>query len=130
MSLTNNIGNDNKTNKNYIMCSESDLQLHVVKFLKKKNLPYCSTLGEILTTDTLRINAVRSGYSIGIPDLMIYKSTSDFNGLAIELKAPRFPSDVSEVQSRWHQVLIDQGWRVLVSNDFVEIIEEIILYIS
>ena len=115
--------------KLYSISNENDLQLEVVKLLHKSGLLFsCSHTVEMLDTDTKRINAKREGYTIGMPDLMIYSGKSSFSGMAIELKNVWGTGDLSTQQKKVIDALESEGWFILVSNDLVEIAETILLY--
>ena len=115
--------------KCYSISNEHELQLEVIKLLRKTNLLFsCSHTSEMLDTDSKRIDAKKSGYTIGMPDIMVYSAKSTFSGMAIELKTPWATGELSSHQKKVMTELEANNWLVIVSNDLVEIAETILLY--
>jgi hypothetical protein len=82
----------------------------------------------MLDTDGKRIDAKKQGYTIGMPDIMVYSGKSSFCGLAIELKNTWGTGELSTQQKRVMTELEANNWLIFVSNDLVEIAEIILLY--
>ena len=115
--------------KCYSISNENDLQLEVVKLLRKSGLLFsCSHTTEMLDTDGKRIDAKKQGYTIGMPDIMVYSGKSSFCGLAVELKNTWGTGELSTQQKRVMTELEANNWLIFVSNDLVEIAEIILLY--
>lgn len=111
------------------IANENDLQIALVKILKRSDLLFsCTHTEDMLDSDSKRIDACRNGYTVGMPDLMIYNGNNNFCGLAIELKNSWGTGIVSSQQDIILKKLEDQNWLILVSNDLVQIAETIILY--
>ena len=89
--------------KLYSMSNEFELQLEVVKILRKSGLLFsCTHTTEMLDTDAKRIDAKKNGYSVGMPDILVYTSRSSFSGMAIELK---HPWGIGEISSHQRKIL-------------------------
>ena len=115
--------------KCYSISNENDLQLEVVKLLRKSGLLFsCSHTTEMLDTDAKRINSKKNGYTIGMPDLFVYSARSTFSGMAIELKNCWGSGTVSSHQKNIMDQLEANNWLIIVSNDLVQIAETILLY--
>lgn len=115
--------------KCYSISNENDLQLEVVKLLRKSRLLFsCSHTNDMLDTDSKRIDATRNGYTIGMPDILVYSSKSTFSGMAIELKTPWATGDISSHQKKVMAELEANNWLVVVSNDLIQISEMILMY--
>ena len=111
------------------IANENDLQLALVKILKRSDLLFsCTHTDDMLDSDSKRIDACRNGYTVGMPDLMIYNGNNNFCGLAIELKNSWGTGVVSTQQNEILRKLEDENWLVIVSNDLIDIAETIILY--
>ena len=115
--------------KCYSISNENDLQLEVVKLLRKSGLLFsCSHTTEMLDTDAKRIDAKKQGYTVGMPDIMIFSGKSTFSGMAIELKNCWGSGTVSSHQKNIMDQLEANNWLIIVSNDLVQIAETILLY--
>jgi len=111
------------------IANENDLQIALVKILKRSDLLFsCTHTEDMLDSDSKRIDACRNGYTVGMPDLMIYNGNNNFCGLAIELKNSWGTGTISKQQDEILKKLEDQNWLILVSNDIIDIAETIILY--
>ena len=111
------------------IANENDLQIALVKILKRSDLLFsCTHTEDMLDSDSKRIDACRNGYTVGMPDLMIYNGNNNFCGLAIELKNSWGTGMISSQQDDILKKLEDQNWLILVSNDLIQIAETIILY--
>ena len=66
-----------------------------------------------------------AGYLRGIPDLLIFEPSGDYNGLAIELKAGKGKPSPHQLEAL--KSLRARGWRAEVStgwDDTVELLNE------
>ena len=120
----------NFTNKKcYSIANENDLQLEVVKLLRKSGMLFsCSHTTEMLDSDAKRIDAKKNGYTVGMPDIMVYSGKSTFSGMAIELKNCWGTGEISQNQKRVMADLEANNWLIVISNDLVEIAENILMY--
>ena len=76
----------------------------------------------------MRLRSYNLGYQKGSPDLIIQNLHKVYSGFAIEFKSPRGYGELSEHQNVMLQEYTNNGFKVLVSNDYDEIIKEIIHY--
>ena len=110
--------------------NEMDLHVKVVSFLKKR-YPYSLftvTLGENQDTVNERIDSFKKGYLRGSPDLIINKLHKHYTGFCIEFKSPKGNGVLSPDQSMMLRQYQNNGFKTLVSNDYDQIIEQIIEY--
>ena len=110
--------------------NETDLHVKVVSFLKKRypHSLFTVTLGENQGTVHKRIDCFKKGYIRGSPDLIINNLHKHYTGFCIEFKSPKGNGVLSPDQSMillWYQ---SNGFKILVSNDHDQIIEQIIEY--
>jgi len=110
--------------------NEFDLHTKLVNFIQNyyPNALLVATLGENQDTITKRINSKMCGYAKGSPDLIINNLHKNFRGFAIELKTPKGTGTVSEHQIKMLKKYKDNGFKILVSNDYDECIKTIIEY--
>ena len=109
---------------------ETDLHVEVVSFLKKR-YPYSLftvTLGENQDTVHKRIDSFKKGYLRGSPDLMINNLHKRYSSFAIEMKSPEGNGILSPDQSMILQQYQNNGFKTIVSNDYDQIIKQIIEY--
>ena len=107
-----------------------DLHVKVISFLKKRyphNL-FTVTLGENQDTVHKRIDSFKKGYLPGSPDLIINNLHKHYSGYAIEFKSPKGNGVLSPNQSMILLQYQNNGFKTLVSNDYDQIIEQIIEY--
>lgn len=110
--------------------TEDDLHKKVINFIHNHfpNILCNATLGENQINDTLRINSKLKGYQAGMPDLIIYNQTKKYNGFVIEFKSPTGLGVLSDKQN----IILNQfnklKYKVLLSNDYDEIIININKY--
>ena len=106
--------------------SETDLHVKVVSFLKKTypHSLFSVTLGENQDTVHKRIDSFKKGYLRGSPDLMINNLHKRYTGFCIEFKSPKGNGVLSPDQS----MILYNGFKTLVSNDYDQIIEQVIEY--
>ena len=68
------------------------------------------------------------GYQKGSPDLIIQNLHKKYSGFAIEFKSPQGFGNLSEHQNVMLKEYTLNNFKVLLSNDYDEIIKEIIHY--
>ena len=110
--------------------NETDLHVKVVSFLKKRypHSLFTVTLGENQDTVQKRINSFKKGYIRGSPDLIINNLHKHYAGFCIEFKSPKGNGVLSPDQSMMLRQYQNNGFKILVSNDYDKIIEQIIEY--
>ena len=110
--------------------SETDLHVKVVSFLKKRypHSLFTVTLGENQDTAFKRIDSFKKGYLRGSPDLVINNLHKHYTGFCIEFKSPKGNGILSPDQSMMLRQYQNNGFKTLVSNDYDQIIEQIIEY--
>ena len=110
--------------------NERDLHVKVVSFLKKRypHSLFTVTSGESQDTVHKRINSLKKGYLRGSPDLIINNLHKHYTGFCIECKSPKENGVLSPDQSMILLQYQNNGFRTLVSNDYDQIIEQIIEY--
>ena len=106
------------------LINESDLHYKVVEFIRKRypEALIIAGLGENQTTSQVRIDSWRKGYTKGQPDLMLPIRSGRKCGLALELKSPGWHHEASEHQKAFLQTLEMEGWQVVVSNSYEDIL--------
>jgi len=115
----------------FILKNERDLHYKVVGFIKKhfQEATLVPGLGELQRTDNLRIDSYMKGYKSGQPDILILNLHKIYNGMAIELKTPSGQGVLSVKQASYLDVLKNNNFLTVVSNDYDEIILEITKYL-
>ena len=110
--------------------NETDLHVKVVSFLKKRypHSLFTVTLGENQDTAFKRIDSFKKGYLRGSPDMIINNLHKHYRGFCIEFKNPKGNGVLSPDQSMMLQQYQNNGFKTLVSNDYDQIIEQIIEY--
>ena len=110
--------------------NEKDLHVKVVSFLKKRypHSLFTVTLGENQDTAHKRIDSFKKGYLRGSPDLIINNLHKHYTGFCIEFKSPKGNGVLSPDQSMILRQYQNNGFKTLVSNDYDQIIEQIIEY--
>ena len=110
--------------------NEMDLHVKVVSFLKKRypHSVFTVTLGENQDTVHKRIDSFKKGYLRGSPDLIINNLHKHYTGFRIEFKSPKGNGVLSPDQSMILLQYQNNGFKTLVSNDYDQIIEQIIEY--
>ena len=123
---------DHKYNNTLTFKIENEMDLHVkvVSFLKKRypHSLFTLTLGEHQDTAFKRINSFKNGYLRGSPDLIINNLHKHYTGFCIEFKSPKGNSVLSPDQPMILLQYQNNGFKTLVSNDYDQIIEQIIEY--
>ena len=110
--------------------TEYDLHKKVVNFIRN-NYPKAiliPTLGENQITCNMRIKSYNMVYQKGACDLFIGNMHLKYSGFAIEFKTPTGYGKLSKEQEMMLQEYENNNYKILVSNDYDEIIKEIILY--
>ena len=110
--------------------TEYDLHKKVVNFIRN-NYPKAiliPTLGENQINVNMRMKSYNMGYQKGACDLFIGNMHLKYSGFAIEFKTPTGYGKLSEEQEMMLQEYENNNYKILVSNDYDEIIKEIILY--
>ena len=110
--------------------NETDLHVKVVSFLKKRypHSLFTVTLGENQDTVHKRIDSFKKGYLRGSPDLIINNLHKHYTGFCIEFKSPKGNGILSPDQSMMLRQYQNNGFKTLISNDYDQIIEQIIEY--
>ena len=110
--------------------NEMDLHVKVVSFLKKRypHSVFTVTLGENQDTVHKRINSFKKGYLHGSPDLISNNLHKHYSVFAIEIKSPKGNGVLSPDHSMVLRQYQSNGFKTLVSNDYDQIIEQIIGY--
>ena len=110
--------------------TEYDLHKKAVNFIRN-NYPKAiliPTLGENQINGNMRMKSYNMGYQKGACDLFIGNMHLKYSGFAIEFKTPTGYGKLSEEQEMMLQEYENNNYKILVSNDYDEIIKEIILY--
>ena len=110
--------------------NETDLHVEVVSFLKKRypHSLFTVTLDENQDTVHKRIDSFKKGYLHGSPDLIINNQHKRYSGFAIKMKSLKGNGVLSPDQSMMLRQYQNNGFKTLVSNDYDQIIEQIIEY--
>ena len=123
---------DHKYNNTLTFKIENEMDLHVkvVSFLKKRypHSLFTVTLGENQDTVHKRIDSFKKIYLRGSPDLIINNLHKHYTGFCIEFKSPKGNGVLSPDQSIILLQYKNNGFKTLVSNDYDQIIEQIIGY--
>jgi prophage antirepressor-like protein len=117
-----------KDNKTITLYNEKSLQIEVVRFIKNQlhdpfNMVVCCP--EFQDTEAKRIEAKCKGYVRGCPDLIICTPNKEYNGFALEFKNPNGSGTLSDSQKNVLKRFEDDGYKVLISNDFSEIVYQL-----
>ena len=112
------------------MYSENDLRSKVVDYIRRfhPHAKMVAGLGEFQSTSELRIEGKKKGYTKGTADLMIMNKHMDYSGFCLEFKNPRGTGVLEDEQYVWLNDLHLNGYKVMVSNDYDTIINEIAVY--
>lgn len=116
--------------KQISLMNEKDLHFKVIDYVRKyypHALLYAG-LGELQDTVQKRIYAKSAGYMKGQSDIIINNLHKTYNGLTIELKTPNGKGITHEKQHAFMNMSSINGHKVLLSNDYDEILTEIINY--
>lgn len=117
-------------NLTFQIYNEFDLHKKIVQFIKKRysHSLFNATLGEMQDTPTKRLKAFEQGYIKGSPDLIIFNKHIKFSGLVIEFKTPNGKGKLTDSQIKILHNFKINNFKTLLSNDYDEIVEEIIEY--
>ncbi len=117
-------------NKQISIFNEKDLHYNVIKFIRNNfhDPIIIAGLGENQINSDLRIDSYNKGYTKGQPDILLLNYHKYFNGLTIELKTPKGKGELNDYQEIFLSRLNDNNYKIIVSNDFTEIIMELIEY--
>ena len=74
-------------------------------------------LGELQINTRQREDAHHKGYKSGQPDILILNYHKKYRGLAIELKTPTNKGILKDTQKLYLEVLTDNGYYTIISND-------------
>ena len=110
--------------------TEYDLHKKVVNFMKNyyPKALLIASLGENQINSNMRLKSYLKGYQKGSPDLIIKNLHIVYSGFAIEFKNPNGNGVLSDHQQLILQEYKNNNFKVLISNDYDEIIKEIIHY--
>ena len=112
--------------------TEFDLHKKVVNFIRN-NYPkalFTATLGENQFSSNMRLRSYILGYQKGSPDLIIQNLHKSYSGFAIEFKSPQGYGNLTEHQNVILKEYLKNGFKVLLSNDYDNILKEIIHYFN
>lgn len=117
-------------NKQISIFNEKDLHYNIIKFIKNNfHEPIIiAGLGENQINSDLRIDSFYKGYTKGQPDILLLNYHKYYNGLAIELKTPKGDGELNDYQQQFLNKLDNNNYKIIVSNDFTNIIMELIEY--
>ena len=117
-------------NTQILLISEDDLHKKIVAFIRRfyPDVIKIPGLGEYQTNTTIRTSCYNKGYSGGQPDILIINSHRYYQGLALELKSPTGKGKLSNKQNEYLNKLELSGYKCIISNDYEEIIVEMIKY--
>jgi len=110
--------------------NEKDLHYNVIKFIRNNiyDALIVPGLGENQTTSSIRCASHCKGYCSGQPDILLLNYHKYFNGIAIELKTPKGNGILSDNQQLFLNKLSDNNYKIIVSNDYTDIILQILEY--
>jgi prophage antirepressor-like protein len=119
-------------NNQMALFNETDLHESVVKFVRVQfpGTPIIAGLGELQTTEALRLASWAKGYTKGQPDLLIPVRSGRFSGLAIELKTPAYFREPAAAQQVFLDKLAAEGYDVLVSSSYNELVMHLVRYLD
>jgi len=119
-------------NRIFHINDETDLHKEVIEFIRKYApvAVIIPGLGEYQFNSTLRTNCYDKGYTGGQPDILIVNSHRYYQGLALEFKTPTGKGVISTKQTDYLKKLETSGYKCLISNDYDEIIVELLKYFN
>ena len=114
-------------NNRLYLTNETELHYKVVEYIREycPNLLITASLGEFQDTKEKRIEAYKKGYIGGMPDIIIFDKSGNYNSFVIELKTPTGKGVLSLKQKDILKEFENRGSKVLISNDIFEIITEL-----
>ena len=118
------------TCKQLSLMNEQDLHYKVVDWIRKyiQEPIIIPGLGEHQKTNDIRHDAWKKGYSGGQPDIILLNCHSFYKGLCLEFKTPNGRGVLSDNQSNYLNILHNNNFLTLVSNDYDEIVMELMKY--
>ena len=110
--------------------NETDLHYKVIDFIRKyqPNAIIVPGLGENQKTAVMRYDSKCKGYQPGTCDILLLNRHNEFSGLAIELKTPSGKGVVSDNQATFLDALQENGFKIIISNNFEEVIIQLYEY--
>ena len=107
---------------------EKTLHYKVVDYIRKyiKEPILIPGLGEHQINSSLTTDSYLKGYQGGQPDIILLNYHTKYRGLAIELKTPTGRGIISKNQENYLKQLGHNGFFVLISSDYDEIITQIV----
>ena len=107
--------------------NETDLHYKVVDLIRKyyPDSILVAGLGENQDTEDKRLDSYKKGYTRGQPDLLVLDYHKDYKGLGIEFKSPTNNYNVSEQQKDMKKRYRDNGYALVLSNDYDRICKNI-----
>ena len=110
--------------------NEKELHYKVVDYIRHfiKEAVIIPGLGEHQINCGVRTDAYLKGYTGGQVDIILLNYHTKYRGLAIELKTPTGLGVISKNQQNYINILENNGFKTLVSNNYDEIITTIIMY--
>ena len=112
--------------------SQYDLHKKVVNYIRNHHPKalLIASLGENQINNNMRLRSYNMGYQKGSPDLIIQNQHKTYSGFVIEFKTPKGNCQLLDHQKVMLQEYKNNNFKVLVSNDYDEILEEIIHYFN
>jgi prophage antirepressor-like protein len=119
-------------NNQMALFNETDLHESIVKFVRGHypTVPIIAGLGELQTTEALRLASWAKGYTKGQPDLLLPVKSGRFSGLAIELKTPAYFREPAVTQQLFLDKLAAEGYDVLISSSYNELVVHLVRYLD
>jgi prophage antirepressor-like protein len=114
------------------LLNETDLHEAVVRFIRAQypHTLIVAGLGELQTTDSLRISSWAKGYTSGQPDICLPYRSGKFCGLALELKTPAYFREPAPKQKTFLAALEEAGWDTLVSSNYDECVVKVLRFLD
>ena len=111
-------------NQQVSLTNETDLHHKIVELIRKRypDVLILAGLGENQITSEMRLESWRKGYTKGQPDIMLPQKSGRKVGLALELKSPGWNGEASEHQKVFLTKLEANGWQVMCSNCYEDLI--------
>lgn len=121
-----------RTNHVFNIANEKQLHNKVVEWIRRfhPEVIIVPGLGELQKTDEARMEAWAKGYTKGQADLLILACNNEYSGMCLEFKSPMGNGSLSDAQEVFLKRMHDNSFRVLVSNDYDEIIHAIMAYLA
>jgi hypothetical protein len=106
---------------------EDDLQMATARYLDTMGLLWSHVANERKASPQAGARLKAKGVKSGVPDVLIFEPSGDYNGLAIELKIK--PNKLSQSQKEWIRRLEISYWKTSVCYSIDEVIEEVKAYL-